>query len=110
MSLGCAQSREEGDVLLFVLIGRSERIFTSSRFNDFLVSSSAPSGLHQVDSALGGSIWRDVSLGGRGSGSLVEQGGIFWTGAEIPSSTRADCGVRGQFFSLGNRELAILAT
>ena len=53
---------------------------------------------------------RDVSSDGGGGGSLVERGGIFWTGAEIPSSTRADCGVRGRFFSLGNRELAILAT
>jgi len=53
---------------------------------------------------------RNVWFGRGGSGSLVERGGIFWTGAEIPSSTRADCGVRGRFFSLGNRELAILAT
>ena len=110
MSLGCVQSREEGEVLQFVLIGWSKRIFTSGRFDNFLVSSRTPSGLHQVDSALGGSIGRDVMLGGGGGGSLVERGGIFWMGAEIPSSTRADCGVRGWFFSLGNRKLAILVT
>jgi hypothetical protein len=52
---------------------------------------------------------RNVWFGKGGGGSLVERGGIFWTGAEIPSSTRADCGVRGRFLSLGNRELAILA-
>ena len=68
--------------------GRSRRIFTSRRFVDVLVSARAPSGLRQVDSALGGSVGRDVSSdGGRGS-SLVERGGIFWTGAEIPSSSR----------------------
>ena len=29
-----------------------------------------------------------MSSDGGGGGSLVEQGGIFWTGAEIPSSSR----------------------
>ena len=94
----------------FVLVGRSKRIFTSGRFDKFLVSARAPSGLCQVDSALGGSVGRGVSLDGRGGGSLVERGGIFRTGAEIPSSTQVDCDVRGWFFSAGSCELAILAT
>jgi hypothetical protein len=47
---------------------------------------------------------------GGGGGSLVERGGIFWKGAEIPSSTQVDCGVCGRFFSAGSCELAILAT
>jgi hypothetical protein len=82
----------------------------SGQFDDFLVSSRAPSGSFQVDSALGGSMRRNVWFGRGGGGSLVERGGTFWTGVEITSSTRADCCMRGQFFSLGNRELAILAT
>ena len=49
-------------------------------------------------------------VGWGGGGSLVERGGIFWTGAEIPSSTQVDCGVRGRFFSARSCELAILAT
>ena len=53
---------------------------------------------------------RGVSLDGRGGGSLVVRGGIFRTGAEIPSSTQVDCDVRGWFFSAGSCELAILAT
>ena len=64
-----------------------------------------------IDSALGGSVGRGVSSDGRVGGSLVEQeGSIFWTGAEIPSLTQADYGVRGRFFSAGSCELAILAT
>jgi hypothetical protein len=87
-----------------------ETIDISGQFDDFLVSSRAPSGLCQVDSASGGSMRRNVWFGRGGGGSLVERGGNFWTGADIPSSTRADCGLRGRFFSLGNCELTILAT
>jgi hypothetical protein len=79
---------EGGEVFQFVSVGGSKRIFTSSKFDNFLVSSRAPSGLRQVDSRLGGSMGRDVSSDGGGGGSLVEQGGIFWTGAEIPSLLR----------------------
>ena len=50
--------------------------FSQNKFLCRLVSSRTFSGLHQVDNALGGSIGRNVSLGGRG-GALVEQGGIF---------------------------------
>ena len=88
MSLGCTESRGEGEVLQFVLIGRSERIFTSDRFDDLLVSSRAPSGLHQVDSALGGSIGRDVSLGGGGAAHLLSEGVIF--GRERKSHRRRE--------------------
>jgi hypothetical protein len=47
---------------------------------------------------------------GRVGGSLVEREGIFRTGAEIPSLTQAEYGVRGWFFSAGSCEIAILAT
>ena len=41
---------------------------------------------------------------------LVAQGGLFQMGVEIPSSSRADCGMCGRFFSAGSHELTILVT
>ena len=87
VSRGCARSRGEGEVRGFVLIGRSKQIFMSGRLDDAFESARAPSGLRQVDSALGGSMGRDVSSDGRVGSSLVEREGISRTGAEIPSST-----------------------
>jgi hypothetical protein len=53
VSRGCARSRGEGEVRGFVLVGRSKQILMSGRFDDVLESAHAPSGLRQVDSALG---------------------------------------------------------
>ncbi len=61
----------------FVSVGGSKRIFTSGRFNNFLVSSRAPSGLRQVDSALGGSMGRNVSSDGGGAAHLLSEGVFF---------------------------------
>ena len=58
-------------------IGWLERFFSSGRLDDFLESSRAPSGLHQVDSALGGSIGRDVSSDGGGAAHLLSEGVFF---------------------------------
>jgi hypothetical protein len=88
----------------------SRFFFTLGRFDNFLVSSCAPSGLRQVDSTLGGSVGRGVSLDGRGGSSLVERGGIFWTGAEIPSLTQVIVACLGSFSPLGVGSSQFLAT
>ena len=47
----------------------------SGRFDDFVVSSRAPSCLIKVDSTLGGSMGRNVSLdGGGGAAHLLREG------------------------------------
>ena len=56
----------EGEVRGFVLIGRSKQIFMSGRLDDAFESARAPSGLRQVDSALGGLGGRGVSSDGGG--------------------------------------------
>ena len=94
-----------------ICLGRSvDFFFTLGRFDNFLVSSCAPSGLRQVDSTLGGSVGRGVSLDGRGGSSLVERGGIFWTGAEIPSLTQVTVACLGSFSPLGVGSSQFLAT
>ena len=50
----------------FVLIGRSKQIFMSGQLDDAFESARAPSGLRQVDSALGGLVGRGVSSDGGG--------------------------------------------
>ena len=81
----------------------------SGRFDDFVVSSRAPSCLIKVDSALGGSMGRNVSLDGGGRLTCCVRG-TFPDGSRNPIVVGADCGVRVRFFSTGSRELAILAT
>jgi len=79
----------------------------SGRFDNFVVSSRAPSGLIEVDSTLRGLMGRNVSLDGGGLTCCVR--GTFPDGSGNPIVVGADCGVRGQFFSTGSHELAILA-
>ena len=86
----------------------SGRIFVSGRFDDFVVSSRAPSRLIEVDSTLGGSMGRNVLLDGGGWLTCCVRG-TFPDGSENPIVIGADCGVRGRFFSTGSCELAILA-
>jgi len=89
----------------------SGRIFMFGQFENFVASSRAPSRLIEVDSALGGLMERNVSLDMGGGGGLLDaRGGLFQMGVEIPSSSRADCGMRGRFFSAGSHELTILVT
>jgi len=52
----------------------------SGRFDDFVVSSRAPSCLTKVDSVLGGSMGRNVSLDGGGGSALAAGGGLFRMG------------------------------
>ena len=77
VSRGCARSRGEGEVRGFVLIGRSKQIFMSGRLDDAFESARAPSGLRQVDSALGGSVGRDVLSDGGGAAHLLSEGVFF---------------------------------
>ncbi len=73
----------------------------SDRFDNFLVSYHAPSRLIEVDSALGGSMGRNVSLDGGGGGSLVARGGLFRMGAEIPASSELIVACVGGFSPRG---------
>jgi hypothetical protein len=82
----------------------------SGRFDDLVVSSRAPSRLIEVDSTLGGSMGRNVSLDGGGGRLTCCVRGTFPDGSGNPIVVGADCGVRGRFFSTGSCELAILAT